>query len=172
MKPQQALEPKATETPIFVEAEKLINRLEDVTKAVAHRAYEYFEERGRKFGNELEDWFRAEADFLRYVPAAMKEDENQFMIQAEVPGFKANEIKISVEPKRLIMEGNSEQSTEEKSEKVVFSERRTHQFCRSFRLPVEVETDKVTANLKDGMLEITLPKAPVRPPIGVEIKPV
>ena len=172
MKPQQALEPKVTEKPIFVEAEKLINRMEEVTKAVAHRAYEFFEERGRKLGNELEDWFRAEAEFLRYVAAMMKEDETRFTIQAEVPGFKADEIKISVEPKRLIMEGNLERSTEEQSEKVVFSERRTTQFCRSFRLPAEVEADKVTANLKDGLLEITLPKAPVRSPVGVEIKPV
>ncbi|MBS1789962.1 MAG: Hsp20 family protein [Acidobacteria bacterium] len=172
MKPQQVLEPKTTEKPIFVEAEKLLARLEEVTKAVAHRAYEFFEERGRQFGNELEDWFRAEAELLRYVPATMKEDENQYTIRAEVPGFKANEIKISVEPKRLILEGNSEQSAEEKSEKVVFSERRTHQFCRSFRLPVEVETDKVTANLKDGLLEITLPKMPVRQPVGIEINSV
>lgn len=170
MKPQQALEPKVAEKPIFVEAEKLINRMEEMTRNVAHRAYEFFEERGRKLGNELEDWFRAESEFMRYVPATMKEDETQFTIQAEVPGFKANEIKISVEPKRLILEGNSEHSSEEKSEKVVFSERRTNQFCRSFSLPAEVEPDKAVANLKDGLLEITLPKSPVRQPVGIEIK--
>lgn len=173
MKAQQALEPtKTTEKPIFVEAEKLINRLEEVTKAVAHRAYEFFEERGHQLGNELEDWFRAESEFMRYVPATMKEDDNQFTVQAEVPGFKANEIKISVEPKRLIVEGNAEQNTEETSGQVVFSERRTNQFCRSFKLPAEVESDKVTANLKDGLLEITLPKMPVRQPVGIEIKSV
>mgnify|MGYP000505884239 CR=1 FL=1 len=173
MKPQQALEPtKPTEKPIFVEAEKLINRMEEMTKSIAHRAYEFFEDRGRQFGYELEDWFRAESEFMRYVPATMKEDETQVSVQVEVPGFKANEIKISVEPKRLIVEGNTEQKTEETSEKVVFSERRTNQFCRSFKLPAEVETDKVTANLKDGLLEIALPKMPVRQPVGIEIKSV
>ena len=170
MKPQQALEPKTAEKPIFVEAEKLINRMEEMTRDVAHRAYEFFEERGRKLGNELEDWFRAESEFMRYVPATLKEDETQFTVQAEVPGFKANEIKISVEPKRLILEGNMEQSSEEKTEKVVFTERRTNQFCRSFNLPAEVEPDKAVANLKDGLLEITLPKSPVRQPVGIEIK--
>ena len=172
MKPQQALEPKSVETPIFVEAEKLINRMEEMTKAVAHRAYEFFEERGRQFGSELEDWFRAESEFMKTVPATMKDEEKQFTVQIEVPGFKANEIKISVEPKRLIVEGNSEQNTEEKNEKVVFSERRANQFCRSFKLPAEIETDKVTANLKDGLLDITLPKMPVREPVGIEIKSV
>lgn len=170
MKAQQALEPKTTEKPIFVEAEKLINRMEELTRNVAHRAYEYFEARGRQFGKELEDWFRAESEFMRYVPATLKEDETQFTIQAEVPGFKASEIKISVEPRRIILEGNLEQSSEEKSEKVVFSERRTNQFCRSFNLPAEVEPDKAVANLKDGVLEIALPKLPVRQPVGIEIK--
>lgn len=170
MKAQQALETQPAERPIFVEAEKLINRMEEMTKAVAHRAYEFFEERGRRFGNELDDWFRAESEMIRYVPTTMKEGEQEFIFQAEVPGFKASEIKISAESGRLIVEGNSEQSAEEKSEKVVFSERRSNHFCRSFDLPAEIDPSKVTANLKDGLLEITLPKSPIRQPVGVEIK--
>lgn len=172
MKAQQALETQPAERPIFVEAEKLINRMEDLTKAVAHRAYEFFEERGHRLGNELEDWFRAESELMRYVPTTLKEDEQQFTFQAEVPGFKAEEIKISAEPRRLIVEGDSEQKAEEKSDKVVFSERRANHFCRSFNLPTEIDPAKVTANLKNGVLEITLPKIPTRQPVGVEIKAV
>jgi HSP20 family protein len=172
MKAQQALETQPAERPIFVEAEKLINRMEDLTKAVAHRAYEFFEERGHRLGNELEDWFRAESELMRYVPTTLKEDEQQFTFQAEVPGFKAEEIKISAEPRRLIVEGDSEQKAEEKSDKVVFSERRANHFCRSFNLPTEIDPAKVTANLKNGVLEITLPKIPTRQPVGVEIKTV
>jgi HSP20 family protein len=170
MKAQQALEPKTTEKPIFVEAEKLINRMEEMTKTIAQRAYEFFEERGRRFGHELDDWFRAESELMRRVPTTMTETEQQFTFQAEVPGFKANEIKISAEPRQLMIEGESEQTTEEKSEKVVFSERRTNRFCRSFSLSAEIDPSKVTANLKDGILEIVLPKAPTREAVGVEIK--
>lgn len=170
MKAQQALETQPAEKPIFVEAEKLINRMEEMTKNIAHRAYEFFEERGRRFGSELDDWFRAESELMRYVPTTLKESEQQFTFQAEVPGFEANEIKISAEPKMLLIEGESEQSAEEKSDQVVFSERRTNHFCRSFNLPAEIDPSKVTANLKNGLLEITLPKVPVRQPVGVEIK--
>ncbi len=170
MKAQQALEPKTTEKPIFVEAEKLINRMEEMTRTIAQRAYEFFEERGRRIGNELEDWFRAESELMRYVPTTMTETEQQFTFKAEVPGFKANEIKISAEARQLMIEGESEQTTEETSEKVVFSERRTNRFCRSFGLSAEIDPSKVTANLKDGVLEIILPKAPVREAVGVEIK--
>jgi HSP20 family protein len=180
MKSQQALETPQTggkpgspaSSPLFVEAEKLIERMGELTQAVAKRAYEFFETRGRQLGHELEDWFRAESELLRFVPVEMKEDENQFTVRAEVPGFKPGEIKISAEPRRLIIEGGSEQSSEEKSEKVVFTERRSDQFCRSLRIPVEIDSSKVTATLKDGILNITLPKAPARQAVGVEVKTV
>lgn len=185
MKPQQAMETietgqtaqpeKTTETPIFVEAEKLIERMEEAAKAVAKRAYDFFEARGYRFGNELEDWFRAESELLRTVPTTMKEDDAQITIQAEVPGFQAGDIKISAEPHRLIIEGRSEQIQEEKSketpEKVVFSERRANQFYRLLDLPAEVDATRTEAKLKDGVLEITLPKVAVRQPVGVEVKP-
>lgn len=183
MKAQQAMETvqphnfeKMEEKPLFVEAEKLIERVEELTKAVARRAYEFFESRGRRFGYELEDWFRAESEVLRPVPTTMKEDDSKITIQAEVPGFKANEIKISAEPHRLMIEGCSEQSREQKSEKeaekIVFSERCNSRFYRSFRWDTSIDPAKVTANMKDGLLEIMLPKVATQKPIGVEIKAV
>lgn len=181
MKPQQAIAPietalpeRATGSPLFVEAEKLIERMEELTRSVAKRAYEFFEARGRQIGNELEDWFRAESELLRHIPVTMKETDGQIVVQAEVPGFKAEEIKVSAEPQQLLIEGGSDRVSEERSkeepEKVVFSERRSSRFYRSIALPVEVDSAKVAANLKDGVLEITLPKLPVRQPVGVEIK--
>jgi HSP20 family protein len=181
MKPQQAMEitqpakaEKATEAPIFVEAEKLIERVEEAAKSVAKRAYEFFEARGYRFGNELEDWFRAESELLRPVPVTLKEGEAQITLQAEVPGFQAGDIKISAEPQRLIIEGCSEQTNEEKSEeapeKVVLSERRTNRFYRLLDLPAEIDPARAAANLKDGVLKITLPKTATREAVGVEVK--
>jgi HSP20 family protein len=118
----------------------------------------------------LEDWFRAEAEVLRPVPVEIKEDENQFFVRAETPGFKPSEIRISAEPERLIIEGKTEANTEEKSEKTVFSERRSNQFCRSITLSAEIDPAKVSATLKDGVIEITLPKVPARQAVGVEVK--
>ena len=182
MKPQLAMEAietaqteKTAETPIFVEAEKLIERMEEAAKAVAKRAYDFFEARGYRFGNELEDWFRAESELLRTIPMTLKESDAQITVQAEVPGFQAGDIKISAEPHRLIVEGCAEQTNEEKSEeapeKVVFSERRTNRFYRLIDLPAEVDAAKTDAKLKDGVLEITLPKMAVRQPVGVEVIP-
>jgi HSP20 family protein len=73
----------------------------------------------------------------------------------------------------LIIEGNAEQTAEEKSEKLIFSERRSNHFYRLISLPSEIDPATVTAGLKDGVLEITLPKVPARAsavPVEIAVK--
>ena len=174
MQTQEALVKKESDKStgaVFVEAGQLFEQLQKLTRSLATRAHEFFEARGREIGSELEDWFRAESEIMRPVPIEMKEDKDQLSIKAEVPGFKASDIKIGVEPQRLIVEGTSKETIEEKAEKVVLNERRSNYFCRSLDLPVEVDPSRVSATLTDGVLEIKLPKSPRREPIGIEVKP-
>src|SRR5262245_66578376 len=101
MKSQQGIQPTKQQTPaspIFVEAEKLFEQMKEFPQSVARRAYEYFEARGREFGHDLEDWFRAESELIRRVPVEVQEAGGQINGAAGVPGFTADEIKISVEP--------------------------------------------------------------------------
>jgi len=174
MKSQQGIQTtkqQAPASPIFVEAEKLFGRMKEFSQSVARRAYEYFEARGREFGHDLEDWFRAESELTRRVPVEVKEADGQITVRAEVPGFAANEIKISVEPQRLVISGKLEKTTEEKQEETLLSEFRSDQFCRELMLPAEVEPDKTTAVLKDGVLELVFAKAAESKPVEVEVKP-
>jgi HSP20 family protein len=157
-------------SPIFVEAEKLFEQMKEFSQSVARRAYEYFEASGREFGHDLEDWFRAESELMRRVPVEIKEADGQITVRAEVPGFAADEVKISVEPQSLVISGKSEKTTEEK-EQILTSEFRSNQFCRELRLPAEVEPDKTKAVLKDGVLELVFAKAAESKPVAVEVKP-
>lgn len=170
MQAQQALEKKPAASPLFVEAEKLFDQMKDFSQSVARRAYELFESRGREIGHELEDWFRAEFEVMRWVPVEMKDMDGKLVVRAEVPGFKAADIKISVEPQLLTISGKKEEQKEEKAESGSFSEFRANQFCRSLTLPVTVDATKAQATLKEGMLELTLDKAPTSQPTNIEIK--
>lgn len=173
MATQQALQTTQQQTParpLFVEAEKLFDQVKEFTQSIAGRAYEFFEARGREFGHDLEDWFRAESELVRRVPVEIKEAENQITVRAEVPGFAANEIKVSLEPQQLIISGKTEKATEEKKEETVFSEFRSNQFCRELTLPAEIDPAKTTATLKDGVLELVLAKAAESKPVNVEVK--
>jgi HSP20 family protein len=175
MKTQTALEPKSQTTspsPFIIEAEKLLERMQELSQNVAHRAFEFFEARGGEWGHALEDWLRAESDLLRYVPVEISETDKQFRVRAEVPGFSANEIQVSVEPKSLIINGKSESKAEEQKEQTVYNERRSRQFCRAIELSAEVEPQRTSATLKDGVLELTLDKAVSEPTVNVEVKPV
>jgi HSP20 family protein len=172
METKQALEkePKTvSSSPVFVEAEKLFDQMKDFSQTVAKRAYQFFEERGREIGHDLEDWFRAEFELTRPVSVELKENNDQIIVRAEVPGFSAENIKICVEPNQLIMSGKSEQTVKE-TEKKVFSEFRSNQFYRRVGLPVEVDPVKTTATLKDGILQLTLVKSEMSKAVNVEIK--
>src|SRR5262245_52497048 len=173
MKSQQAIQTTKQQTPakpVFVEAEKLFERMKEFSQSVARRAYEYFEARGREFGHDLEDWFRAESELMRRVPVEIKEAENLITVRAEVPGFIADEIKVSVEPQRLAISGKSEKTAEEKKEQTLLSEFRANQFCRELRLPAEVDTAKTTAVLKNGVLELAFTKVAESKAVDVEVK--
>jgi HSP20 family protein len=175
MQTQTALEPKRQTTsnsPFIVEAEKLLDRMRELSQNVAHRAYDFFEARGGEIGHALEDWFRAESELLRTVPLEISETDKQLTVRAEVPGFKAEEIKISVEPKQLIISGESESKAEEKTEQTVYNERRSRCFCRTIELPAEVDPQRATATLTDGVLELTLNKTERATAANVEVKTV
>lgn len=174
MQSQQALEVKQTSPsgPVFVEAEKLFAQMKESAQSIARRAYDFFEERGREFGHDLEDWLRAEFELTRGVPLELKENDGHLVVRAEVPGFKPDEIKVSVEPKQIVISGQTEQEKEEETANKVFSELRSNQFCRCLSLPAEVDPAKATAALKDGVLELTLAKAAASQATNVEVKAV
>jgi HSP20 family protein len=170
MQTQQAVAKKIAESPFFVEAEKLFDQMKEFSQSIAQRAYELFESRGREIGHELEDWFRAETEVLRRVPVEMKEADGKLIVRAETPGFSAADIKVSVAPKQLTISGRKEEKKEEKAETGFFSEFRANQFCRTLPLPATVDTALAEATLKDGVLELTLTKAPVSQPVNVAVK--
>ena len=75
-----------------------------------------------------------------------------------MPGFSEKELEISIDPRRLTITGKREAKKEEKKARTVHAERCCDQVLRIVDLPADIETDKVTATLKNGVLEFTMPK--------------
>lgn len=146
-------------SPVFVEAEKLFDRMAEITNDIGQRAFDFFRQRGGEFGKELDDWFRAEREILRPTPVEITETDNSIFVSAAVPGFKPEEIEVSVKGDTLILSGKTETKEKKENANTILNEWRSNQFFRQFTLPSEVDTEKVEAKLKDGMLELTLPKA-------------
>jgi HSP20 family protein len=121
----------------------------------------------------MANWFDGAEGFLgdggRGFPALnVWEDQDHVYIEAELPGLKVDELEISVVGDLLTLKG---QRSEFSPKGATFHrrERGVGDFSRVLRLPVMVESDQVQANLRDGVLLVTLPKAPEAKPRKIAV---
>ncbi len=89
----------------------------------------------------------------------MSETKDNYVVKAEVPGIDAKHIDISLTGDVLTIKGEKRQEKEEKEEDYHLVERSYGSFSRSVRIPAEVESNKIKASYKNGILAITLPKS-------------
>ncbi len=106
-------------------------------------------------------WGRPLAGMYEWVVPSLdlSETKDNFVVKAEVPGMDAKDISISLTGDVLTIKGEKKQEKEEKEEDYHVVERSYGSFSRSIRLPAEVESGKVEASYKHGILRITLPKS-------------
>lgn len=173
MTPQTAtaMQPAKSSVPVKQGAnENVLDRMQQTYDAVARRAFEIFDNNGRWFGHDLADWFDAESEILHPVHLEINETPDALSVQAEVPGYTAKELDIQVEGNRLTISGKHESKEETKKGKTIYSERCANEILRSIELPAEVDSTKVSATLKDGVLSVELPKTAHSKSVRIEPK--
>lgn len=100
----------------------------------------------------------------------VSETPKEVVIKAELPGMDPKEIDISLRDNVLTLKGERKQEKEQKDEDYHRVERSYGSFVRSFRLPAEVESEKVDASYKDGVLNIRLKKTAKSAAKKIEVK--
>jgi HSP20 family protein len=98
------------------------------------------------------------------------ETENEIVVKAELPGVKKEDVKVGIEDGVLSISGERKFEEETKKENYLRVERSYGAFTRSFTLPTRVDSSKVAAEFKDGLLQVTLPKRKEAKPKGIEVK--
>lgn len=88
----------------------------------------------------------------------VSEDKENFVLKADLPGLKKEDIHVSVENGILTIEGERRSETEQKEKDYHRIERSYGRFFRSLNLGTSVDDAKIKANYKDGVLEVTVPK--------------
>lgn len=95
-----------------------------------------------------------------WAPAVdIKEEDDKFVIRADIPGVSPDDIEVSMEQGVLTIKGERKHEAEENKEGYHRIERAYGTFMRRFALPENVDADKISATSKDGVLELVLPKA-------------
>jgi len=87
------------------------------------------------------------------------ENEKEYLITADAPGVKREDLKVTVEEGVLMISGERKSEKEEKGKKFHKVERSYGRFARSFTLPEDAEDEKLSAQFKDGVLTVHLPKS-------------
>ena len=105
----------------------------------------------RGLGEKIADWVapRSEASAV----------QDCYEISLELPGVEADDIAVSVEDGQLTVKGEKRFEREEQGRTYFFSEREYGAFQRSFRLPADAHAEDITADFKNGVLVLTVPKA-------------
>ena len=89
----------------------------------------------------------------------VKETSKSFILVADMPGVKKNNIEAKIKENILIIKGDKKLEDEKNKDDYHYSERKVGRFARSFKLPKSIKEDKISAIFKDGSLTITIPKA-------------
>lgn len=124
---------------------------------VARRAHELFESRGRRHGHDWEDWYKAELEILRSVHVELSDAGNAIVAVAAVTGYHPEQLRISAEPDRLWICGLSpvgDASSDGPDAKSIGR----GPFLRSIGLSANINTSKVSTEIRNDVLEVRMPK--------------
>ncbi len=143
-----------TTFPLFREMEDVLDRL--------NRSFAGLQRNDR--GQEL----LTVADWAPVVD--IQETETEYLVKAELPEVKKEDVKVTIEGGILTLRGERRQEKEEKGKKFHRLERAYGTFVRTFAVPPDAEEGKVAADFKDGILRVHLPKADKPRPKTVEVK--
>ncbi len=116
----------------------------------------------------------------RAFPVDIIEEDNRYIVSAELPGFTDGEIEITLNDNLLVISGvktvkvekvekEDEESVQEKAVKYLLRERGDGQFKRSFNLPKDADREEIIATLTSGILNLSIGKKPESKPLSIKI---
>lgn len=147
-------------------------QINDFRHRVAHRAFELCAQRGWLHGHDLEDWFRAESEILTPAAVEIVDNGDEYSAEVEVPGFREQDLDILCDTNRILIRGNTEKSNRQKDQngRVLYSDRLSNLIFRVIELPQEIKPEETQAVVRDGVLNLTLPKARASKPMRVQVR--
>jgi HSP20 family protein len=140
--------------PVFKETEELLRR-------IRARAFDLFSGRGFGDGHALDDWLAAEREIC-WPAGELVERDADFTLSIALSGFEPNDISVAATPRELIVHAKTKSERTEEAKKpgeIRWSEFRSNDVYRRVELPKDIDVQKVSALLQNGLLKIVAAKA-------------
>jgi HSP20 family protein len=147
------------ETLPIKKTKSIFDEIEKVQDRIIRRAYDLFNSNGGVFGRDLDDWLQAERELVWKPAIELEEKDGEFFLQVAVPGVESKDIDIEVTADDILIKAETNHEHKETKSEVHFCEFASGNLFRSIRLPKPIDTDKVKAELKNGLLTLKAPIA-------------
>jgi HSP20 family protein len=148
----------------FTAMQRLASEMDDLFESFGFgRSPLFGRRRGPRFGQLAPLAQAAWSPQIEVEERGAPDGSNQFVVRADLPGLKKEDVKINVEDDALTITGERKDQREEKREGSYHSERSYGSFQRSIPLPEGVNADEVQASFRNGVLEVTIPTPPRQP---------
>jgi len=148
----------------------LLQEFEKRFDQIRNRAFELFENRGRRFGRELDDWLKAEREVFGSAAAELVDKGSTYELQMALPGFDPKQVEVTATPDEIIVHAAASEEKQSDKENVVWSEFTSSDVYRRIPAPMPLNSEDATATLEKGVLRITAPKASEAKPKAIAIK--
>jgi HSP20 family protein len=103
------------------------------------------------------------------LPLNVYDTGNELVVNADLPGFRPEDVNISVDGDRLTIRAKSNESHEDKGKNYIVHETRYGSYIRTITLPTLVKADNAQANFENGVLHLTLPKSEQSRPLQIKV---
>jgi HSP20 family protein len=112
-------------------------------------------------------------DFFFYSPTELfsnewdpeidvMEDDKAIRVRADIPGIDEKDLEVKLENNNLVISGEKKEETKDEKKNYIFSERKFGSFCRTISLPEGVNSDKIKAEFRKGVLQIEIPREDIK----------
>jgi HSP20 family molecular chaperone IbpA len=143
---------------LVVPPETLEEYTRNICQLISDRAYDFFERRGRAHGHDWEDWYQAELTVLQPVTNEVSDSGDEFIAMLDVAAYRPGDIKVTAEPGHMKICGLS---TDDDTNNIAGGDPApcSRAFLISYQFPAPINPSKIVAEIRDGLLEVRLPKA-------------
>jgi len=157
-------------TLLIRKSESIFDELRTMQDRIMHRAYDIFEANGRSVGRDLENWLDAERQLVWKPAIELSEKDHEFHLSIAVPGVDPKTIDIEVTEDYLLVKAEVRHEHKTDKGKVHTCEFESGNLFRSVRFPRKVDTSKVKAEFRNGMLCFTAEVAEEAKARRIEVK--
>jgi HSP20 family molecular chaperone IbpA len=149
---------RSIQKPSVLKSDDFFSSFNQIQKSIQERAYQLFHDRDPGSGDAISDWLKAESEVLSDIDMALKDKDNEVLIEGSIDNFLPEDIEVKAEDGKFIVCGIHTEKTSGKKAGVSRKKSTQSNFYRLFSLPDSVDTGKMKVEMKNGKFTAKIPK--------------